>query len=93
MMIFGQTFSLSDIPRVVVLAFLEILLSADNAIVLGLISSRLPATLRNKALYIGFVSAWVFRLAALLTVSLLLKFYWIQLAGGLYLLYLSCTIS
>lgn len=89
MMILQQTFSLSDIPRVAVLAFLELLLSADNAIVLGLISSRLPSGLRNKALYIGFISAWFLRLAALLTVSYFLEFYWLQLAGGLYLLYQS----
>jgi YkoY family integral membrane protein len=85
----GQTFSFSDIPRVAILAFLEILLSADNAIVLGLVSSRLPQRLRNRALYIGFLSAWVFRLAGILSVAFLLEYLWIQLAGGLYLLYLS----
>ncbi len=85
----GQAFSFSDIPRVAILAFLEILLSADNAIVLGLISSRLPQRLRNRALYIGFLSAWIFRLAGILSVAFLLKHVWIQLAGGLYLLYLS----
>ena len=86
---FGQTFAFSDIPRVAILAFLEILLSADNAIVLGLIASRLAPTLRKRALYIGFVSAWVFRLLGILGIAFLLKYPWIQLAGGLYLLYLS----
>lgn len=88
---FGQTFALSDIPKVVVLAFLEILLSADNAIVLGLIVSRLPQPLRNRALYIGFLSAWIFRLFGILGVAILLKYRWIQLAGGLYLLYLAAS--
>lgn len=86
---FGQTFSLSDIPRVALLAFLEILLSADNAIVLGLIASRLPPSLRKRALFIGYVSAWVFRLMGILGIAFLLKYAWIQLIGGLYLLYLS----
>jgi YkoY family integral membrane protein len=89
MMMFGQTFSLSDIPRVAVLAVLEILLSADNAIVLGLIVSRLPSALRRRALTIGYVSALVFRLSMIIGVAFLLKYPWIQLAGGLYLLYLA----
>ncbi|HSX38275.1 MAG TPA: hypothetical protein VLE95_05535 [Chlamydiales bacterium] len=85
---FEQTFSLSDIPSVGMLAFLEILLSADNAIVLGILSSRLPTPLRNKALFIGLISSWIFRLIAILGLSYLLTFLWIQLIGGLYLLYL-----
>ena len=88
-MIFGQLFDLSDIPRVALLAFLEVLLSADNAIVLGLIASRLPPALRKRALFIGFASAWVFRLLGILGIAFLLKYSWIQLIGGLYLLYLS----
>jgi YkoY family integral membrane protein len=88
-MLFGQTFSLLDIPRVAFLAILEILLSADNAIVLGLIVSRLPTALHKRALFIGTLSAWIFRLGAILAVSFLLTYPWIQLLGGLYLIYLS----
>jgi len=87
--VFGQTFSPEDIPRVAVLAFLEMLLSADNTIVLGLIASRLHPSLRNRALYIGFVSAWIFRFVGILGIAFLLDFPWLQLAGGLYLLYLA----
>lgn len=85
---FEQTFSLSDIPRVATLSFLEVLLSADNAIVLGLLTSRLPHSLRKRALFIGFISAWIFRLVGILGVTFLLQYPWIQLFGGLYLLYL-----
>ncbi len=86
---FGQTFSLGDIPRVFVLSFLEIILSADNAIVLAFVASRLKPELRHKALYIGFLSAWVFRLAGLLGIAYLLKFPFVELAGGGYLIYLA----
>lgn len=85
----GQTFSFSDLPKVAVLAFLEILLSADNAVVLGLITSRLPPHLRSRAFHIGFISAWIFRLIAIFSVAFLLEYHWIQLAGGFYLLYLA----
>jgi YkoY family integral membrane protein len=84
-----QTFALSDIPRIFTLAFLEILLSADNAVVLGVLSSALPVPLRKKALFIGIVSAFVLRAVALLGVAVLLETIWFQLLGGAYLIYLA----
>ncbi len=84
-----QTFALSDIPRVFTLAFLELLLSADNAIVLGVISHALPEHQRRKALFIGVASSFILRAAGLLAVSVLLKNVWIQVVGAAYLLYLS----
>jgi YkoY family integral membrane protein len=85
----GQVFELSDIPTVGALTFLETLLSADNAIVLGIISSALPEKLQKRALFIGLFSAFVFRAVAIFFVSFLLKYPLIQVAGGAYLLYLS----
>src|SRR5579872_6632855 len=84
-----QTFALSDIPRVFTLAFLELLLSADNAVVLGVISHSLPENQRRKALFIGIASSFVLRAAGLLSVSFLLKSYWLQLLGAGYLMFLS----
>ena len=88
-MFFGQTFELSDVPRVFFLTFLEILLSADNAIVLGLLASHLPNALKAKALYIGTVSAFVLRAISILLISYLIEYDWIQILGAAYLLYLS----
>jgi YkoY family integral membrane protein len=85
----GQTFSISDIPTLFFLAFLEIILSADNAIVLGILSHRLPLSFRRKALWIGVVSAFFFRAGALFALSWLLEAIWLQFLGGLYLLYLA----
>jgi YkoY family integral membrane protein len=85
----GQVFELTDIPTVGALAFLETLLSADNAIVLGVISSALPEKLQKKALFIGLFSAFFFRAIAIFFVNFLLKYPLIQAAGGAYLLYLS----
>ena len=86
---FDQTFALSDIPRVFIVMFLEIILSADNAVVLGVLSHSLPKDERKKALFIGVFSSFILRAGALLAVAILLKYIWIQLLGGIYLLYLS----
>ncbi len=86
---FYQTADISDLPRLIALIFLELLLSADNAIVLGILVHPLPKEQRRKALLIGFFSACFFRGLALLSLSVLLQYRWIQVLGGLYLLYLS----
>jgi YkoY family integral membrane protein len=86
--LFGQTFDLLDVPRVFLLCFLEILLSADNALILGLIVHHLPILQRRRALLIGLVSAFVLRGIALLSLSVLLTYRWIQMVGALYLLFL-----
>ena len=84
-----QTFALSDLPKVAFLGFLEIVLSFDNAIVLGILAARLPEKLRNKALYIGSFSAVFIRLLTLLALGFLIQYRWIQLIGAVYLIYLS----
>lgn len=88
-MIFEQSFALSDIPKVFVLAFLEIALSADNAVVLGILTAKLPESLRGKALYIGSVSAFFIRALALLVLGFLIRYRWVQILGAIYLLYLA----
>lgn len=83
-----QVFALTDIPRVLTLAFLEMLLSADNAVILGVLCNGLPQQLRRKALFIGVLSAFVLRAIALLLVTYLLEYTWIKAVGGAYLIYL-----
>jgi YkoY family integral membrane protein len=86
---FEQSFALSDIPRIFTLSFLELLLSADNAVVLGVLTHSLPAPLRRKALFIGLASSFVLRAIALLTLATLLQYPWVELIGAAYLIYLS----
>jgi len=88
---FDQTFSLPDIPRLITLIFLEGILSVDNALALALIASRLPKAKRQKALFIGFSSAVLLRAGGILAAAYLIRFFWIQLIGGLYLLYLALS--
>jgi YkoY family integral membrane protein len=86
---FDQSFALLDIPKIFFLAFLEIILSADNAIVLGILASRLPERLRAKALYIGSISAFFIRAVALFILGFLIQYKFVQILGAAYLFYLS----
>lgn len=83
-----QTFSPSDIPAVLLLVGLEGLLSADNALVLAIMVRHLPKALQQKALLYGLVGAFVFRLIAVLFAAVVLKQWWLQAIGAMYLLYL-----
>ncbi|MBC8065919.1 MAG: TerC family protein [Chlorobia bacterium] len=84
---FGQTFQLSDLAGVGALVVLEALLSADNALVLAIMVRHLPKDQQRKALMYGLVGAFVFRLLAILFAAVVLKQWWLQGVGALYLLW------
>ncbi len=73
------------------LIILEGLLSADNAIVLAIMVRHLPEEKRKQALMYGLVGALVFRIIAIFLITILAKYWQIQVIGGLYLLYISIT--
>jgi len=79
---------LSDFVNIGLLVVLEGLLSADNALVLAMMILGLPRRDQKKALRYGLVGAFAFRIAATLLATYLIRIGWVQLAGGLYLLYL-----
>src|ERR1041385_5654735 len=79
----------SDFITIGLLVLLEGLLSADNALVLALMILGLPRRDQKKALRYGLVGAFAFRTAATLLATQLIRIAWVQLLGGLYLLYLS----
>lgn len=86
-----QTFSFSDLPKVFFLSFLEIILSVDNVIIITMLIARLPEKLHKKALIIGSVSALCLRAVAILLLSVLIQYQWIQGVAAAYLLYLSIS--
>lgn len=79
---------LNDILLIVNLIILESLLSIDNAAVLAIVVRDLPEEKRAKALRYGLLGAYVFRGASLFFIGLLMKFYFLKILGGLYLVYL-----
>ena len=72
-----------------ILVSLEILLSADNAVALASLTKNLiDSQDRTKALNIGITISLIFRILLILLSSFLLKYLFIRIFAGLYLIYL-----
>ncbi len=68
---------------------IDVVMSGDNAIVIGMAVAGLPAAIRHRAIVIGIAGAALLRVAfALMTVQLL-EIIGLMLAGGLLLLWVS----
>jgi YkoY family integral membrane protein len=81
---------LEAIPIIGVLILLEAILSADNAIALAAIVRSLPDPKQEAwALRYGLIGAFVFRIALILTATWVIKYWQFELAGAVYLLWLS----
>ncbi|MBS1716155.1 MAG: hypothetical protein JSS72_00305 [Armatimonadetes bacterium] len=85
----GQVFRIDDLAVVAVLVGLEALLSADNALVLAIMARRLPKKLQKKALLYGLGGAFIFRLIAIVLAGTILRLWWLQGIGALYLVLLA----
>lgn len=83
-----MSFEWSDLLTILILAGLEGILSADNALVLAVMVLPLPPEQQRKALRYGLIGAFVLRTIATLLAIWLVKLKWITLVGGLYLLWL-----
>lgn len=73
------------------LAFVEILLSVDNAIVNASLAEPLPERKRNIALMIGILGGALLRVVALIFATYITQNKWILIIGGIYLIYISFT--
>lgn len=78
----------SDFAVVLLLVFMEGLLSADNAIILAVLALPLPLTEQKKALRYGMWGAFVFRIISVALVAYLMEWIWVKMIGGMYLMYL-----
>jgi YkoY family integral membrane protein len=85
---FGQSFVAADLGTVAFLIVLEALLSADNALVLAIMVRHLPKEQQRQALLYGMGGAFVLRAVAILLAAYIISFWWLQLIGAFYLLYL-----
>jgi hypothetical protein len=77
------------ISVILILIVLEVILSADNALILGVLVQKLPVHLRRRALFYGILGAYVLRGLALLFAALVIKLWWVQALGAAYLLYIA----
>ena len=71
---------------VLFLAFLEGILSVDNALVLALLTKHLPPKERRRALTYGLGGAIIFRLISLSLITYLMHWRWVRFVGGGYLI-------
>lgn len=86
---FYENMNTSDLIIILSLVLMEWILSIDNAAVLATMVKHLKPELQQKALKYGIIGAYVFRGIALFLAAWLIKFAWLKLLGGLYLIYLA----
>src|SRR5687768_7163495 len=87
-MLQGQTFEAADAGKVALIVLLEALLSADNALILAIIVRHLPKDQQKRALFYGLAGAFVLRFIAIFLAASILNYWWLQVIGALYLIYL-----
>ena len=68
--------------------FITIILTADNAIIIGMVASQFPADQRKKIIFWGISLAVVLRILLTLATAYLLQIKGLRLIGGLALLYI-----
>ncbi|WP_233553368.1 YjbE family putative metal transport protein [Teichococcus wenyumeiae] len=71
--------------------WLNIILSGDNAVVIGLAAAGLAPQLRSRAVLFGIIAAAILRIIFSIFATMLLSLWWIDIVGGLALLYIAWT--
>lgn len=77
-------------PQLVILfqiILIDLVLAADNAIIIGMVASSFPTNIRKKVLFWGVAAAIVARIIFTLLVAFLLQIKGLKLFGGLVLLW------
>jgi len=77
--------STSDIIDIIQIVFADIVLSGDNALVIGMAAAGLPAEMRRRAIFIGMAMAAGLRIDFAVSASYLLAIEGILLIGGVLL--------
>ena len=78
-----------QISNIIQIIFADIILSGDNALIIGMAASGLPQNLRKKAIFLGMALAAFFRIFFAAIASFLLNIPGILFFGGL-LLFIVC---
>ncbi len=68
--------------------FIDIILAADNAIIIGLIAANFVPKNRRKIILWGVAGALIFKVIFALFATYLFKFYFIKIIGGLLLIWI-----
>jgi len=71
------------------IVWLDVVLSGDNALVIGMAAAALAPHLQRRAILFGMMMAVVIRIAAALVATYLYEIPWIRFVGGLALLWVA----
>lgn len=82
----GSPAALTAFGQVVLI---DVMLAADNAIVVGALAAGLPAAMRRKVILIGVLAALVLRIVFALVVTQLMQLVGLVFAGGLLLVWVA----
>lgn len=85
----GLTFGAAELSKFLEVVMINIVLSGDNAIVIGLAVAGLPPEQRNKGIFWGIVGATVLRLVFTAVAVQMLAVVGLVLIGGLLLLWVT----
>ena len=80
-----------DIEQVVIfiqIVFIDIVMAADNAIIIGLVAANFAPANRKKIIMYGVLGAFIFRVIFAASVTYLFQFTFIKLVGGALLLWI-----
>ena len=81
--------NLFPITDLIAIIWLDVILSGDNALVIGLAASSLAPHLQRRAILFGMTMAIVIRVAAALAATYLYEITWVKFLGGIALLWVS----
>jgi len=68
--------------------FIDIILAADNAIIIGLIAANFVPKNRKLIIFWGVAGALIFKVLFAIFATYLFQFYWIKIIGGLLLIWI-----
>ena len=68
--------------------FIDVIMAADNAIIIGLIAANFAPKNRKQIIMVGVFAAFVFRLIFALSATYLFEFAFIKIIGGLLLVWI-----
>ena len=69
------------------IVFIDIVMAADNAIIIGLIAANYSPDNRKKIIAFGVAAAFIFRVVFALSATFLLTIPWMKLVGGILLIW------
>ncbi|EKN63392.1 integral membrane protein, YjbE family [Schinkia azotoformans MEV2011] len=80
------------LSQILIIIGIDIVLGGDNAIVIALACRNLPVDKRNKAILLGTGLAIIVRIALTIIAVYLLMIPFLQLVGGLFLIYIAYNL-